>query len=213
MSTVTLDFVGASGMSVKATLQRLSDGYYREDDSETFVNAPAFTDKDIAFTAGTGENTGYYSKVITTTDYEDGLYLYRVHNTGASNVVIGSATFYLKAGEDISYLAQTNIYSADINVSKDVSADKYTVVWYKNGNRIDDADDISNVKLSVYERDGSALFTLRSMTELIDEMGASVLNITVLGERQTSGENYVVIGYADIDGDTRSFSWILGRDY
>lgn len=211
MST-RLEFVGGSGMSVKATVQRLADNYYREDDTETFVSNPAFTDKDIAFTAGTGENVGYYSATLDSSSWNDGLYLYRVHNGSLSNTCIGAQTFYIKDGLDIAYVAETNIYYADINFSKDADSDNYTVLWYKNGTRFTSGVDVTNLKLSVFNRAGIALFTLRAMTNYIDDMGGAVLDITSALELQTTGQNYVAVAYADIDGATRSYAWVLGRD-
>jgi len=207
-----LQFVGGSGMDVRATIQRLADGYYREDDAEVFDSNPIFTDKDITFTNGTGENLGYYEATVDPSSWNDGLYLYRVHNKSLSNIVIGAETFYIKDGQDIAYVSEQNVYYADINFSKDATIDKYTVIWYKNGSRITDDSDISNVKLSVYKRDGTALFSNLTMVSFFDEMGAAVLNNSTVGQRQSTGENYVVIASADIDGATRTYSWILGRD-
>lgn len=102
-------------------------------------------------------------------------------------------------------------YHADIHFTRDQAntQDEYTATWFKNGVRV--AASITSPTIQVVKRaDGTDLIASTAMTEVgstetykYDATGA---------ERQTVGEAVLVIVAATIDGGSRSFSRLIGRD-
>lgn len=211
-----LTFVGTSGLTLAATIERLADGYFREDDTETFVSAPAFADKDVALTEGTSENVGSYTVTLDPSAWSDGLYRMRVHNTGDSNKTIGASMFAIKGGYEVSVGEESgvfDIYHADINMVVDAAntQDEYEVTWYKNGTMITSG--ITSPTIQVVKRsDGSDLITSDTMIQVASTGTYRYDGTTAASKKQTAGELYRVIVTASIDSGTRTWSRNLGRD-
>lgn len=208
---IKIVYNGDTGKTLKATIERLSDGYFREDDTETFVSAPAFTDKDITLTEGTSENLGSYSVSLDGSAWSDGLYVLRVHDTSLSNICIAASLFGVSGGYEVPVGEENALYTSDINLNIDAtnSQDEYTVTFFKNGIRITSG--VTSPTIQVVKRsDGTNLIASTSITE-IGSTESFKYDATSTA-RQTAGESYLVLISATIDGATRTFSKLLGRD-
>ncbi len=107
--------------------------------------------------------------------------------------------------------AAGDLYTADVEFTRDQAntQDEYTVSWFKNGVRVTSS--ITSPTIQVIKRaDGGNLVAGTSMTQIggtgsykYDSTGAA---------RQTVGEAVLVVVTASIDGSTRSFSSLVGRD-
>jgi hypothetical protein len=214
MGTVYLTHTNDTGKTLKATIERLSDGYFREDDTETFVSAPAFADKDITLTEGSSENLGVYTASVTATAWSDGLYRFRVHDSAQSNKCVAAAMFAVKNGCEVTVgeeSAAHDIYHADIQLDIDTSnsRDEYTIIWYRNGIR--QTSGITSPTIQVIKRsDGSDLIASTAMSQ-IASTGLYKYDATTTA-RQTAGEAYVVVVTASINSATREWSRVIGRD-
>lgn len=208
---IKIIYNGDSGKTLKATVERLSDGYFREDDAETFVNAPAFADKDISLTEGSSENLGSYAASLDGSAWTDGLYVCRIHDTADSNKTISSALFGVSGGYEVPIGEENALYTADINLTIDATntQDEYTVTFFKNGTRITSG--VTSPTIQVVKRsDGTDLIASTSLTE-IGSTESFKYNATSTS-RQTAGEAYLVLIAGTISGSSRTFSKLLGRD-
>lgn len=214
MANIYLNHSNDTGKTLKATIERLSDGFFREDDAETFTDALAFADKDITLTEGSAENAGTYTATLAGATWTDGLYKFRVHDTGQSNQVVGSSIFAVKNGAEVSIgeeSAAFDLYTADIQfcVDEAQTQDEYNVTWLKNGIRITSG--ITSPTIQIIKRsDGTNLIASTAMTQ-IGSTGSYKYDATG-ASRQTAGETYVVIAGATIDSGSRTFPKNLGRD-
>lgn len=103
-----------------------------------------------------------------------------------------------------------DLHHADINVERQITAttDSYTVVWMKNGVRVTSG--ITSPTIEVVKRsDGMDLVASTAMTQ-IGSTGA--YKYDEAANRITAGVGYLVIASATIDGSTRTFSRLVGRD-
>lgn len=126
--------------------------------------------------------------------------LYRPKITGGNTLDVDSSGNIAEA-----------VYHADIQFNRDEAntQDEYTVTWFKNAVRV--ASGITSPTIQVVKRvDGTDLVAATAMTQIgttgsykYDASGA---------ERQTLGESSIVIVAATIDGGSRAFSRVLGRD-
>ena len=104
-----------------------------------------------------------------------------------------------------------SVYHADVSYIKNrtSSIDEYTTTWYKNGTPITSG--ITNSKIQVISRsDGSDLIAQTNMTQ-ISSTGTYKYD-AINSEKQTSGNAYLVVVTASIDGGSRTFYRLLGRD-
>lgn len=212
MGTVYTSLSAPSGGNYAATIERLSDSYYRQDDAEVFSSGLAFADKDITLTEGSGPNRGTYVTSLTATNWNDGVYRLRIHNKDISNRVDAVQDFGVIDGNEVTVGEATPIYHADINFTKDVSnsQDEYTVSWFKNAILITSG--VTSPGISVYNRsDGSYLIDNKAMTE-IGSTGFFKYDATTTTEQQTAGEACIVMASGIINGALRKFTWNLGRD-
>jgi len=103
------------------------------------------------------------------------------------------------------------VYHADIHFTRDEAntQDEYTVAWFRDGIRL--ASGITSPQIQVVKRaDGTDLVAATAMTQ-IGSTGSYKYDATG-GGRQTVGEAVLVIATASIDGLTRSWARVLGRD-
>jgi hypothetical protein len=100
-------------------------------------------------------------------------------------------------------------YYADINFTRDsATQDEYTVQWYRNGSPITSG--ITSPTIQVVNRaDGSDLVASTSMTAISD---TGALKYDAPDEKQTRGQACLVVVTASIDGATRTWRRVLGRD-
>ena len=206
MGTVYLNITANSGEAYSATIERMTDGFFREDDAEVFGSGLAFADKDITLTEGVSPSLGSYSGNVTADTWNDGLYKLRIHNTGIQNRVEGSNLFGIVDGEEVSVGEVNPVYHADIIFIKDTSLDKYQVRWFKNARRIKGG--ITSPCITVVTSSGTKLVDNESMTEI----GSTGLYRYHSALQQSGGETYEVVSSGLINGGTRVFSWSLSRD-
>lgn len=109
---------------------------------------------------------------------------------------------------DFSVTLYEQVYDADIDFRKDTSADEYTVCWFRDGVPVTSG--ITSPTIQVVKRsDGTDLVASTAMTE-IGSTGAYRYNES--SNRQDSGEAYIVVVTATIDGATRTARLSRGRD-
>lgn len=100
-----------------------------------------------------------------------------------------------------------DIYDADIDFRRDSAADEYTVVWFCNGVAITCG--LSAMQIQVVKRaDGSDLVAATNMTDA----GGGLLKYNEATNRATLGEAIKIIATATIDGVTRTWMRVTGRD-
>lgn len=215
-----ITYVGATGQTLKATVERLSDGYYRASGAETFSSGPSFSSKGIALIEGSienpsaSENANTYSVTLDSSGWSDGKYRIRIHDTANSNQTIAATITAVKNGQEVPLGEESDafdIYHADINfiVDNTNSQDKYEVTWYKNDTMLSSG--ITSPTIQVIKRtDASNLIASTSMTE-VGSTGTYKYTATSTA-RQTAGELYRVYVTASINGVTRPWSKNIGRD-
>lgn len=131
---------------------------------------------------------------------------------GAAGVLVtGQITGMVVIGCYIQLDLIEDAYQAKVWMQDDNSGttDRYVVVWFKNGAPIFAG--LSSLEIQVIKAsDGSDLIAASAMTEIgttemykYDATGA---------ERMTSGEGYVIVATATIDGATRTWVQPMGRD-
>lgn len=202
-------FTGMSGVTIYATVKRITDGYYFRSDTLVFASAPTFAQKRIALTEGSSEELGYYSATVDSSGWNDGLYDVKIHNGSSSNITIGGAEIAMMNGLETTLGNEVPIYHADINFVKDASNsdDEYMVSWFKNGSRINSG--LSSVTITVNDKAGTALISAQNMTNVT---GGLYRYTATSSERQTDGEIYRVTIAATYNSTSLSYSWNLGRD-
>lgn len=207
MSIIYLNVVAESGGTYKGTIQRLTDGYYREDDAETFVSAPAWADKDITMYEGSGVNIGSYTNTVQASGWNDGVYMFRAHDMLAGSGVVASTLFSVRSGMEVQIGEEYYVYYADIFYNKDETniKDEYTMIWFKNGIPITSG--ITSPTIQVIKRDGTSLISPVAMTQIGT---TGYYKYDELANRQTMGESYVIICTATIDGAVRTYGVVQG---
>lgn len=204
-------FTGPSGTPHLATIQRVADGAYREDDSETFVSSPAFVDKDITLDEGTNENRGSYTRTVDASTWNNGIYRLRVHQSGSSPGTVAGTLFAIYKGEEIPVGEHIPMYYAQIKYIKDRnnSQDEFAVVWFKNDFPLNSGD-ITNPRISAYNTStGATVFTNQSMNYASVNLGVTRYNVgTVL----PSGEPWLISVSGTIDSVVRTWSNVVGLD-
>lgn len=212
MGTVYITHINATGLTLKATIERLSDGYFRASGAETFSSGPAFNSKAITLTEGSSENAGSYTNTVNASTWSDGLYRLRIHNTGDSNKVISSSVFAISDGYEVSIGEENPLYTADIQLIVDnanaTPVDEYIVIWSKNGVPL--TTEVTGCTIQVIKRtDGTDLIASTSMTEVVS--GTWKYNATS-SAKQSAGETYKVICVGTISGNTVTRAKGFGRD-
>lgn len=208
MANIFINFVGDKAQSLVASIERVSDHFYKRSDSPVFVSGLAFADKAIALTEGLVEDIGTYRAIVAADTWQDGMYMLRIHDTNDGNNVIGADTIYIKDGSE-SAIGDVDVYHADIQFIRAPNADQYTVTWFKNSIQLTAG--ITSVSLQVIKRsDGSNLVANSGMLP-IGSSGSYKLDIAN-PNRQLEGESYIVVSSLVVGAATRKFSWILGRD-
>lgn len=126
----------------------------------------------------------------------------KTDNLPASPAAVGSAMTLTTAYD---------LYHADIDLRIDEAntRDEYTITWFKNGARI--ASGITVPTIQVVKRaDGTDLIASTTPTQ-IGSTGSYKHDATTTA-RTTAGEACVAIATATIDGSTRAFARVVGRD-
>lgn len=90
----------ATGMTLAATIERLSDGYFWNPVAVAFQSAPAWADKYIALTPGASENAGTYTVSVASLG-NAGACRVRIHDTGSSNATIAAGDVYILSGDEV----------------------------------------------------------------------------------------------------------------
>ena len=129
-------------------------------------------------------------------------------DTSTTGVVVAASS---KNGYALS--SAYDLYHADIQFTRDEAheQDEYTVTWFKNGVRI--VTGISAATIRVVNReDGTDLVDAETEMAEITATGSYKYNEDEVGNRIVNGEAALVIVSASIDGNTRSFARLVGRD-
>lgn len=100
LSNIPLRFVGTSGKTLVATLERVSDGYFWNPTASAWQNAPSFANKSISLTEGTSENLGSYAGSASGLGDAQEV-IVRIHDTGASNQTIGEQEILVVNGLEV----------------------------------------------------------------------------------------------------------------
>ena len=210
MGNVYINVTSSSGVVYTATIERLADGFYREDDAEVFGSGLAFADKNITLTEGSAENRGSYSATLVADDWDDGIYKLRVHNENGS-LVSGGTNFGVVGGYEVTIGEVNPIYTHDIRYIADAanSQDEYYANFYKNGVWLTTG--ITSPTITVTDSSGSNIIDGEAMSQ-VGATGTWRYTTTAAGKKQTAGEAYSVAVSATIDSGTRTFAWLLGRD-
>jgi hypothetical protein len=88
--------------------------------------------------------------------------------------------------------------------------DEYTITWFKNGSPV--LSGITNSNIRVIKRsDGSDLISTTAMTEVGSATGIYKYDSNS-GNRTSPGDSYIIVITATIDGSTRTFRKVQGRD-
>jgi len=104
------------------------------------------------------------------------------------------------------------VYFADISFLKDDTdtKDEYTVTWFKSG--IPVLTGITNANIRVIRRStGGDIVTNTNLTEVAASTGIYKYDSTS-SNRITVGDSFIIVVTATIDGSTRTFRKIQGRD-
>jgi hypothetical protein len=125
---------------------------------------------------------------------------------------ITAAVIAANAIDDDALAADLDVYSARIDFRRDAanSRDEYTVGFAKNGVPITSG--VTSPTLTVTNRSGTVLISAAALTE-IGTTEVFCYNTTSAGQRQTMGDSCIVAVAATIDGSSRSFRTIDGRDF
>ncbi len=111
-----------------------------------------------------------------------------------------------------SVFLEKNIYYADIFIDVDTtgSLDEYTVSWMKDDTPIEEP--LTSPTIQVIKRsDATDLIGQTTMTQ-IGSTGLLKHDSSVAANRISTGESYIVMAKASIDGSTRTWKKIIGRD-
>lgn len=128
--------------------------------------------------------------------------------SAAALAALGTAGSGLTSLPPVTLSDAYDLYLADVNLTKNsgTGTDEYTVVWFKNGVAL--ASGVSAARIQVNNQDGS---TLIGSTAMIGPTGASFY-YNETANLVTAGSPVDVIVTATIDGQTRTFSRLTGRD-
>jgi len=224
----------ASGSALLYLYELQSDGTLKSYDwNDNTFKTTALTTATASLTHRKGDNdstnTGYWTYALSTlTGFTAGnVYIAVVHHDSAGpqdqhrEFQFGSAQGDLQVassgdlkatldGEPVELADSEDVYWANVHFTSDQSnsKDEYEVVWIKNDEPITSG--ITNAKIQVVKRiDGSDLVAETAMTE-IGSTGAQKYDEST--NRLTVGEAAVAIVSATIDGSTRSWRHVVGRD-
>lgn len=101
-------------------------------------------------------------------------------------------------------------YFADLRFTKDTTNDEYTVDWYRNTTPVPSSE-ITTPQLQVIKRvDGTNLIAATTMDFISINIGTVKLNEG--SNRMTDGEAAIAKATAVIDGATRTWVKLIGRD-
>jgi hypothetical protein len=115
--SVYISYPDATGLSLTASIERLSDNYAWDNVAKQFASSVTFTNKKIALVEGTSENAGTYIGKNAGDLGDAGDILLRVHDLNDSNVSLATAQAYIIGGIELTRtqdvpLTMANIISA-----------------------------------------------------------------------------------------------------
>lgn len=122
---------------------------------------------------------------------------------------VGGSVASVTAGVTLD--SSLDVYHADIHFDVDeaTETDEYTVTWFKNAVRVTSGITVPTLQL-VKRADGSNLLAATAMTQ-VGSTGSYKKDCTTTN-RLTAGEAVIAVVVATIDGSSRSFSKVIGRD-
>lgn len=112
-------------------------------------------------------------------------------------------------GSAMTLATTENVYHADVFLTRDMlnSRDEYTVIWYKNGTPVTSGITVPTIQV-VRRSNGTDFIVASSMTQ-IGSTGAFKYDSDV---RLVSGEAGIAVVQATIDGASRTWRRVVGRD-
>ena len=126
------------------------------------------------------------------------------------NIIEVAGTTISGTGNFQASLADLDIYHSDIRLQIDGSGgrDEYSVFWFKNASRI--LTGVTNQIIHTVKRSsGTSLIPPTAMTEI---GSTHIFKHDESINRQLTGESYIVSVSGTIDGSTRTFTRLVGRD-
>ena len=205
----------ATGQTLYISIEKLNGNTFRTS-SETFTGPFSWATHGAALTAQTAELAGTYYLDVDPSTWEDGLYNIRVHDNTGSHTTLSGQLMAIKNGGEVQIGEEgvnNAVYHAAIEFTKDPvnNADEYTVTWFRNGIQLTSG--LTSPLITVIKRtDGSTLIASTAMTAVGAGSGMFKFDTTSAGQKQTAGEAYLAKVSVDVDGRTRQFADILGRD-
>lgn len=115
--SIYISYPDVTGLSLAASIERLSDNYEWDNVAKQFASSVAFANKKIVLTEGTSENLGTYTGKNAGDMGDAGDILLRVHDLNDSNVSLATAQAYVIGGIELTRtqdvpLTMANIISA-----------------------------------------------------------------------------------------------------
>ena len=115
--SIYISYPDATGLSLAASIERLSDNYMWDNVAKQFASSVTFVNKKIVLTEGTSENLSTYTGKNSGDLGDAGDILLRVHNLNDSNISLATAQAYIIGGIELTRtqdvpLTMANIISA-----------------------------------------------------------------------------------------------------
>jgi len=154
-----------------------------------------------------------------TTDHGSGSYVRNTEpvDVSANVTLIKAKTDLIPAspaavGSAMTLASSEDIYYADIQFTRDASnsQDEWTIRWYKNGTRVTSGITVPTLQV-VKRANGTDLVASTTPSE-IASTGAYKKDVSTAASRVSVGEAVEAIVAATIDGSSRTWSRIVGRD-
>jgi len=110
------------------------------------------------------------------------------------------------------FYLEKDLYYADIFIDVDSTGglDEYTVSWFKNDQPIEEL--LASPTIQVIKRSNAANLVAQTTMTAVGSTGIYKHSISVTANRISTGESYIVVTKATINGATRTWRKIVGRD-
>ena len=192
-----LEFIGPTGQYFLGTVERLSDGFYKDNSSSpNFSDSYTFDQRAFFLVEGAQENAGSYRPNISFSDvssWGNDVFYFRVHESGALVKTVAAQLFSLYDGVEVPLGFErtlSDLYHSEIQFTRDTTnaSQEYTAIFFKSGNVISGS--LGGVSINVVSRaDGSTIFS-SAMTK--------VGNYAIYKADTTNPANFVSLGEAAI---------------
>lgn len=195
---------GVTGQTIKATVQRRSDGLWWDDTNSQYqASEPAYADKAVALSEGSSEYVGYYSGTPSAS-LGTGLLDIFYHDSGDSESILATQTIELESGSEVSQttvsavqVIEENTHFASgrrsdsiIEVNQNFAGTLCMKPDLEDGSTIATVDSVSIT--------GAATVTATNLRKTINQKSA-LYDVPALS---TTGTYTVVVTVSTVDGQT-----------